>query len=110
MSKIGYVYILASKPNSTLYIGVTSNLEQRIYQHKNKHIKGFTSKYNVDRLVWYEEHTDMESAIFREKRLKEWQRAWKIRLIEKLNPSWQDLSVELFDWTPASAGMTKEKW
>ena len=85
------VYILASQRNGTLYIGVTSDLVQRIWQHKNDVVEGFTKEYGVHLLVWYELHEDMESAIIREKRLKKWNRAWKLRLIEEKNPDWQDL-------------------
>ena len=85
------VYILASQRNGTLYIGVTSDLVQRIWQHKNDVVEGFTNKYGVHMLVWYELHDDMESAIIREKRLKKWNRAWKLRLIEEMNPDWNDL-------------------
>ena len=91
MDKQFYVYILASKRNGTLYIGVTSQLVQRIWQHKNKMIEGFTEKYNVDRLVYYETHSNAESAITREKQMKKWRRDWKIRLIERKNPDWKDL-------------------
>mgnify|MGYP000399650663 CR=1 FL=1 len=89
--KVGYIYIVTNKKHGTLYIGVTSNLIQRIYQHKNKIFEGFTEKYNLDKLVYYELFDDMENAIKREKRLKFWQRKWKIDLIEKQNPTWQDL-------------------
>jgi putative endonuclease len=85
------VYILASKRNSTLYIGVTSGLVERIWQHKNDAVEGFTKKYGVHTLAYYELHEDMESAILREKRLKKWNRAWKLRLIEEKNPDWNDL-------------------
>ena len=85
------VYILANKPNGTLYIGVTSNLVQRVWQHKNDLVEGFTKRYAVHQLVWYEAHETMDSAILREKMLKRWKRAWKIRLIEEGNPSWLDL-------------------
>jgi putative endonuclease len=85
------VYILASKRNGTLYIGVTSDLVKRICEHKNDVVEGFTQKYQFHRLVWYELHESMESAIVREKSLKEWKRAWKLRLIESRNPDWQDL-------------------
>ena len=88
------VYILANKPNGTLYIGVTSNLVQRVWQHKNDLVEGFTKRYGIHRLVWYEAHENMESAITREKMLKRWKRAWKIRLIEKANPKWSDLYDE----------------
>ncbi len=91
MTKQPYIYILASKPNGTLYIGVTSNLVQRIWQHKNKQVKGFTEKYNIDRLVYFEQHQEMMAAILREKQLKKWKRDWKIQLIEKENQKWEDL-------------------
>ena len=84
-------YILASKRNGTLYIGVTSNLTKRIWEHKNNLVEGFTKRYGVDRLVWYELHETMESAIQREKQMKEWKRKWKLELIESVNPDWQDL-------------------
>ncbi len=84
-------YILASKPNGTLYIGVTSNLIQRIYQHKNSQVKGFTQKYGVHLLVYFEFHDDMYAAITREKQLKKWNRQWKINLIQQSNPQWNDL-------------------
>jgi putative endonuclease len=90
-----YVYILASQKNGTLYIGITSNLISRIWQHKNKVVKGFTKKYNVDRLVYYEVYDDVQIAIQREKRLKEWPRNWKINLIEESNPEWLDMYLEI---------------
>lgn len=85
------VYILASKKNGVLYIGVTSNLVKRIWQHKNNEVKGFTKKYHIHNLVWFEIHETMESAISRERKLKKWRRDWKITLIEKGNPEWIDL-------------------
>ncbi len=85
------VYILASQRNGTLYIGVTSDLVQRIWQHKNDVFEGFTKEYNVHLLVYFELHEDMENAIIREKRLKKWNRDWKLRLIEEKNPDWKDL-------------------
>jgi len=91
MQKQPCVYILASKRNGTLYIGVTSNLIQRVWQHKNNQVAGFTQKYNVHTLVYYELHEVMESAILREKQMKKWRRDWKIKLIEKSNPQWDDL-------------------
>jgi putative endonuclease len=90
-----YIYILASKRNGTLYIGVTSNLIKRIYEHKNNLIEGFTKKYNIHNLVYYEITEDVNSAIAREKQLKRWKRNWKIELIEKNNPEWKDLYFEL---------------
>lgn len=89
------VYILANKPNGTLYIGVTSDLPQRLWQHRNDATDGFTSKYRIHRLVWHETHDTMESAITREKQLKNWKRLWKINLIEKTNPHWRDLYEEI---------------
>lgn len=89
------VYVLASKKNGTLYIGVTSNLIKRVWEHKNKIREGFTAKYNVDKLVYYEQYSDPENAIKREKRLKRYKRKWKIELIEKSNPEWQDMYNQL---------------
>src|SRR3989344_1417748 len=91
MNKTYFVYILSSKPNGTLYIGVTSDLGKRIWEHKQKIVKGFTKKYSVDKLVYYEEFANINDAILREKRLKKWNRDWKLDLIEKLNPCWSDL-------------------
>ncbi len=95
MEKDFYVYIMASKKNGTLYVGVTSDLVKRVYQHKNNLVESFTQKYEVHTLVYYEQHFGAESAIKREKRLKEWQRKWKIVLIEKNNPDWNDLYTEI---------------
>jgi putative endonuclease len=86
-----YVYILCSKRNGTLYIGVTSNLVKRIYEHKNDLADGFTKQYKVHNLAWYEVHQAAESAITREKQIKAWKRLWKLRLIEESNPEWNDL-------------------
>src|SRR5438046_10673958 len=88
------VYMMASARNGTLYIGVTSDLAQRVALHKQDIVEGFTKKYRVHRLVYYEMHETMEQAILREKQLKEWRRAWKIRLIESMNPEWADLFDE----------------
>ncbi|BAV97843.1 GIY-YIG nuclease family protein [Lysobacter enzymogenes] len=85
------IYLLASAKNGTLYIGVTSNLIQRVWQHRQHLTDGFSDRYDVTRLVWYELHDTMESAIVREKQLKKWNREWKIRLIERTNPDWRDL-------------------
>ena len=93
--KLPCVYILASKRNGTLYLGVTSNLVQRIWQHKNDFVEGFTKRYGVHTLVWFEGHESMESAIAREKAIKEWKRVWKVELIEKGNPPWRDLYDEI---------------
>ena len=89
--KQGFVYILASKPHGVLYIGVTSNIVKRVWEHKQNTIEGFTKKYNVKQLVYYEVTESIESAIVREKQLKKWNRAWKVRLIESVNPEWKDL-------------------
>jgi len=90
-----YVYILASKKNGTLYIGVTSDLVKRIYEHKQKLIDGFTKEYNVHALVYFESYKDIKEAILREKQMKKWNRKWKIRLIEENNPEWKDLYDEI---------------
>ncbi len=89
------VYLLASRKNGTLYAGVTSNLVQRIWQHRNDQADGFTKKHGVHILVWYELHENMESAIAREKAIKQWKRAWKLELIEATNPQWRDLYDEI---------------
>ena len=86
-----YVYILASKKNGTLYTGVSNNLLRRVYEHKKKIIKGFTSKYNVNMLVYFEENDNILNAIAREKQIKKWYRKWKIKTIEEFNPEWEDL-------------------
>jgi putative endonuclease len=91
MTKQPVVYIMASRRNGTLYIGVTSDLVKRVWQHKNDVVEGFTKKYGVHTLVYYELHANMTEAIHREKQLKKWNRAWKIELIEKENPQWLDL-------------------
>ena len=95
MAKQAVVYILASKRNGTLYIGVTSNLVKRIWEHKNNLVNGFTAKYTTHLLVYYEMHQVMNEAITREKQLKKWKRDWKIRLIEESNPYWRDLYPEI---------------
>ena len=89
------VYLLASKPNGVLYLGVTSDLIKRIWQHKNKFVDGFSKKYNVHNLVWFELHEDMSSAIMREKNIKKWMREWKVRLIEQSNSEWRDLYKDI---------------
>ena len=91
MSKSPAVYLLASSHNGTLYVGVTSNLVGRVWQHREHAVDGFSKRYEVTRLVWYELAATMESAIQREKQIKKWNRAWKIRLIEEGNPAWKDL-------------------
>ena len=95
MTKQPCVYMLASEPNGTLYIGVTSNLQQRLWQHQAGVVEGFTKRYGVTRLVWYEPHETMESAIVRERQMKKWKRAWKAREIARRNPQWKDLSSEI---------------
>ena len=100
MNKNYYVYILASKRNGTLYIGVTSDLIKRVWQHKEKLADGFTKKYGVDRLVYFEQFMDPENAIKREKRLKKYKRKWKIDLIEKDNPRWEDLYYTILPGYP----------
>jgi putative endonuclease len=89
------VYLLASKRNGTLYVGVTSNLVQRVWQHKNDLAEGFTRRYRIHMLVWYEQCESMQAAIAREKAIKEWKRVWKIRLIEMTNPQWRDLYEDM---------------
>jgi putative endonuclease len=89
--KTYFVYVLASKIGGTIYIGVTNDLIRRVYEHKQKLVEGFTKKYDVSNLVYYEVHSDIEAAITREKQLKKWNRAWKVRLIEETNPNWDDL-------------------
>ena len=92
-----YVYILASKRNGTLYIGVTNNLERRIYEHKNDIVRGFTKKYKIHSLVYYEDTNDIYTALQREKQLKKWNRKWKLELIERVNPDWNDIAK---NWIP----------
>jgi len=90
-----FVYILASRRNGTLYIGLTDNLARRVWEHQSGAIPGFTKKYGVKMLVWYELHDSRESAFQRERQLKKWNRAWKLKLIERRNPTWRDLLDEL---------------
>ena len=91
MDKRYWIYMLASQPNGTLYIGATSDLVRRAWEHKNKVLEGFTTQYGVDRLVWFEEQPDAYSMVTRERQLKKWNREWKVRLIEERNPAWHDL-------------------
>ncbi|WP_294320087.1 GIY-YIG nuclease family protein [uncultured Sphingomonas sp.] len=91
MERRGFVYIMASGRNGTIYVGSTSDLVKRIYDHRNGTVDGFTNKRNCHRLVWYKVHDDINSARLRERRMKEWKRAWKLREIEGLNPDWDDL-------------------
>lgn len=86
-----YVYILASKENGTIYIGVTNDLKRRVYEHRNNSVEGFTKKYAVHNLVYFETTNSVESAILREKQMKKWKRLWKLRVIEEMNPDWNDL-------------------
>ncbi len=95
MEKLPCVYILASHYKGTLYTGVTSDLIKRIWKHKNDYVDGFSNKYKVHLLVWYEQHENMASAIAREKAIKAWKRKWKLELIEKTNPAWSDLYKDL---------------
>ena len=92
----GYIYILGSD-TGTLYIGVTSDLPRRVWEHREGVVDGFTKRYGVKMLVWYELHATMDAAIVREKQIKEWKRAWKLRLIEAANPTWCDLSGDIMD-------------
>jgi len=98
------VYILASRRNGTLYTGVTSDLVQRVSEHRNHAIPGFTERYAVDHLVWFEVHPSMESAIRREKAIKQWRRSWKLQLIEKGNPCWRDLFASIVDGVAGGRG------
>jgi putative endonuclease len=91
----GWVYIVTNRPNGTLYLGVTSDLARRITEHRQGSIDGFTKRYGLGRLVWYEAHPDIRDAIQREHTMKHWSRAWKVRLILDLNPDWRDLYEEL---------------
>ncbi len=90
-----HVYILASRQNGTLYVGITNDIIKRVFQHKNDHVEGFTARYRIHRLVWYESCLDVREAIAREKQLKKWTRKWKLALIEKSNPQWRDLYGEV---------------
>ncbi len=91
----GYVYLMASQPNGTIYLGVTSNIAQRAYQHRRGLIEGFSKKHGCTLLVWYEQHDDIQDARVREYQMKSWKRAWKLRLVEERNPQWRDLFDEL---------------
>ncbi|XOV77759.1 MAG: GIY-YIG nuclease family protein [Aestuariibacter sp.] len=104
MEKEFYIYIVANKRNGTLYIGVTSNLIKRIYEHRTNAVQGFTRKYSVHRLVYFEKHESSISAINREKRLKFWKRKWKLALIEKFNPDWRDLYFDITGSCGQAAG------
>ena len=91
----GYVYILANEPYGTLYVGVTSDLVKRVWEHKSGFVEGFTKRYAVRRLVWYEQHASIVEAIARERRIKRWHRDWKVNLIQAMNPKWADLYEEI---------------
>ncbi|MFY9590317.1 GIY-YIG nuclease family protein [Rickettsia endosymbiont of Halotydeus destructor] len=104
-----WVYILCSDRNGTLYIGITNNILRRTYEHKHKAIKGFTAKYNVIKLVYTEEFADIKEALAREKVLKKWNRGWKIKLIEKINPDWKDLGKDFSGFPPSREGHKKEQ-
>ena len=95
MSRSFYVYILASRRNGTLYVGVTNDLTRRTFEHRNDLVPGFTKRYGVHVLVWYEVHSNIRLAIEREKQIKGWNRAWKLKPIERVNPAWNDLSKGL---------------
>lgn len=102
-----YVYILTNKTNGTLYVGATSDLVRRIWEHKHKMVEGFTSQYDVERLVYLEIFDSVEAALVREKQMKKWNKNWKIRRIASMNPKWNDLYnyvAETFEWVPACAG------
>src|SRR5438067_1145386 len=108
MEKIPTVYILSNRPYGTLYVGVTSNLQKRIDEHKSDLLPGFSKEYRLHTLIWYEIHPTIINAIRREKALKKWNRSWKIRLIRKMNPEWQDLSSQILSGGPRQnpRGMT----
>ena len=95
--KTYFVYILASKRNGTLYVGMTSSLVKRVYEHKHKLVKGFTADNNVTRLVWFDSTNDVNEAINKEGQMKKWKREWKLNLIEEMNPEWEDLSLDDLD-------------
>jgi putative endonuclease len=105
IERLPCVYLLASDRNGTLYVGVTSNLVARIWQHREHQAEGFTSRYGVTRLVWYEMHDTMGSAIEREKRIKKWNRAWKVEMIDAMNPSWRDLWPDITGQIPKATSM-----
>lgn len=95
MEKVYYVYILFSQRNGTLYLGVANDLVRRVFEHKNKLVEGFSCKYDVDKLGYFEEYASIADAIKREKQLKPWKREWKLELVEKFNPDWRDLYVDI---------------
>lgn len=99
-----YVYIITNKRNGTLYIGVTNNLERRVFEHKSGAVKGFSQKYGLGKLIYFETHQDVSNAILREKRLKKWKRQWKIDLIERANPNWIDLTHNWYKEMDSASG------
>ena len=101
MSKAGYVYIMASRRNGTIYIGATSDLIRRVWQHRNGAVAGFTKRYGCTLLVWFQAFDSLDAARHRELQMKEWRRAWKLRMIEELNPDWDDLYPKLI--SPSAA-------
>ena len=105
----GYVYILASRPHGTLYIGVTSDLAKRVHEHRTGAVPGFTRRHRLKQLVYLEAHDDIEAAITREKQMKEWNRDWKIELIECDNPNWTDLAVTILGFDPLPATPTPHR-
>ncbi|MEO0560438.1 MAG: GIY-YIG nuclease family protein, partial [Bacteroidota bacterium] len=109
MPKPGFVYLLASRPNGTLYLGVTSDLVRRAGEHRTGVIDGFSSMYGIRQLVWFERHEDIQDAIVREKRLKKWNRAWKLRLVRESNPTWRDLWDELTSHPGEVAAMPRPR-
>jgi putative endonuclease len=109
MERCGFVYMLANRKQGTLYIGVTSDLMRRMSEHRQGLIPGFTDEHGVKRLVWIEQFGEIESAISREKLLKKWHRAWKIRLIEAENPDWDDLAVALLGFEPLPANALQKR-
>jgi putative endonuclease len=92
----GYVYIMSNRTHGTLYVGVTADIIRRVWEHRTGYVDGFTRRYGLDRLIWFERHEEIVPAIRREKNIKNWPRAWKVRLIEKMNPEWEDLYPTLF--------------
>ncbi len=102
-----HVYILTNKRNGTLYTGHTDNLYRRIWEHRSGHVPGFAAKYGCNRLVWMEPHESRESAFRRERQIKDWKRAWKLRMIEKENPEWHDLFDEMMAWVPEVTDLTR---
>ncbi|HZX78583.1 GIY-YIG nuclease family protein [Lysobacter sp.] len=103
MAKHPCAYILASRRNGTLYVGVTTNLIRRVHEHRTGVASGFTQRYHIHSLVWFEQHESIKSAIEREKAIKEWRRAWKLKLIESTNPRWRDLYPDIIGYVPTGS-------